>query len=65
MKIEELRKLSVEELRKELDREQEALFKLRMQQSSDQSPKSHLFGQSRRQIARINTVIQQIQRAQA
>ncbi len=65
MKTAELQKLSEKELREELDREQEALFKLRMQQSSGQSPKPHLFGDTRRQIARINTIMQQVQRAQA
>ena len=59
MKASELRQKSIEDLRKDrldLLREQ---FNLRMQRSTGQLSKPHLFKQVRRNIARINTVLQE------
>ena len=57
MKTSELRQKSIEELKKErleLLREQ---FNLRMQRATGQLSKPHLFKQVRRNIARINTIL--------
>ena len=59
MNVSELRQKNIEELRKDrldLLREQ---FNLRMQRSTGQLSKPHLFKQVRRDIARINTVLQE------
>lgn len=59
MKSSDLRAKSVDELKKErleLYREQ---FNLRMQKATGQLEKSHLFKKVRRNIARINTVMQE------
>lgn len=59
MKVNELRQKSIEELKKdrlELLREQ---FNLRMQRSTGQLSKPHLFKQVKRNIARVNTVLQE------
>ncbi|HXH02834.1 MAG TPA: 50S ribosomal protein L29 [Candidatus Competibacteraceae bacterium] len=57
MKASELRQKSVEELKQErlaLLREQ---FNLRMQRATGQLAKPHLFQQVRKNIARINTIL--------
>ena len=59
MKAEDLREKSVEELQKTLGEEQEAQFKLRMQQATGQLTESHKVKQVRRNIARLKTVITQ------
>ena len=59
MKAEDLREKSVEELQATLGEEQEAQFKLRMQQATGQLTESHKVKQVRRNIARLKTVITQ------
>lgn len=57
MKANELRKLSIEELRGELEASLKEQFNLRMQKGSGQEIRPHLFKNVRRNIARINTLI--------
>jgi large subunit ribosomal protein L29 len=64
MKANSLRQKNVDELKQErleLLREQ---FNLRMQKASGQLSRSHLFKQSRRNIARINTILAEKERSQ-
>jgi len=57
MKSSELREKSVEDLQKALHGELEAQFKLRMQRATGQLGQSHLMKETRRNIARIKTVL--------
>ncbi|MFT6791454.1 MAG: large subunit ribosomal protein L29 [Cellvibrionaceae bacterium] len=57
MKTSELREKTVQELNDELLSNLDERFKLRMQVSSGQEVKTHLFKQTRRQIARIKTIL--------
>ncbi|HEY8568807.1 50S ribosomal protein L29 [Microbulbifer harenosus] len=57
MKTADLRSKSVEELNQELLSQLEAQFKLRMQKSTGQLTQTHLLKQTRRDIARIKTVL--------
>lgn len=57
MKASELREKSVEELNQELISQLESQFKLRMQKSTGQLAQTHLLKQTRRDIARIKTVL--------
>ncbi|AQQ68762.1 50S ribosomal protein L29 [Microbulbifer agarilyticus] len=57
MKTADLRSKSVEELNQELITQLEAQFKLRMQKSTGQLTQTHLLKQTRRDIARIKTVL--------
>ncbi|MBU3071565.1 50S ribosomal protein L29 [Aestuariicella sp. G3-2] len=59
MKAQELREKSVEELNAELLKQLEDQFKLRMQASTGQLNQTHLLKQTRRDIARIKTVLNQ------
>jgi large subunit ribosomal protein L29 len=59
MKATELREKSVEELNAELLKQLEGQFKLRMQASTGQLNQTHLIKQTRRDIARIKTVLNQ------
>ncbi len=59
MKATELREKSVEELNAELLKQLEEQFKLRMQASTGQLNQTHLLKQTRRDIARIKTVLNQ------
>ena len=59
MKGQELREKSVEELNAELLKQLEEQFKLRMQASTGQLNQTHLLKQTRRDIARIKTVLNQ------
>ena len=59
MKAKDLRDKSVEELNEELLNQLQAQFKLRMQASTGQLNQTHLLKQTRRDIARIKTVLQQ------
>ncbi len=56
-KAAQLREKSVNELREEKLQLQRGLFNLRMQKATGQLEKSHQFKASRREIARINTVL--------
>lgn len=59
MKATELREKSVEELEKELLAQLESQFKLRMQKNTGQLNQTHLLRETRRDIARIKTVLRQ------
>ena len=59
MKSSELREKSVEELNAALGDELKQQFKLRMQHSTGQLNESHKVKETRRNIARIKTVINQ------
>ena len=59
MKAQDLNEKTVDELNAELLAQLEAQFKLRMQKSTGQVNQTHLLKQSRRDIARIKTVIRQ------
>ncbi len=57
MKASELRDKSVEELTAELMKAREEQFKLRMSKAAGQLGQTHLIKMSRREIARIKTVL--------
>ncbi len=59
MKTQELNEKSVDELNGALIAELQAQFKLRMQKSTGQLNQTHLLKQTRRNIARIKTVLKQ------
>lgn len=59
MKAQDLNEKTVEELNQELLSQLEEQFKLRMQKSTGQLNQTHLMKQSRRDIARIKTVLRQ------
>ncbi len=59
MKAKDLQEKTVEELNAELINQLQAQFKLRMQASTGQLNQTHLLKQSRRDIARVKTVLQQ------
>lgn len=63
MKAQDLNKKTVEELNAELLSQLEEQFKLRMQKSTGQLEQTHLMRQSRKNVARIKTVIRQKQEA--
>lgn len=55
----ELREKTVPELKEELVRLRREQFNLRMQRASEQLPQTHLLRETRRDIARVNTVMQE------
>jgi large subunit ribosomal protein L29 len=59
MKAKDLREKWVDELKTTLGQEQEAQFKLRMQQATGQLTETHKVKQTRRNIACLKTVITQ------
>jgi len=59
MKAQELREKSVEDLNGELIKQLEEQFRLRMQAATGQLNQSHLLKETRRNIARIKTVLNQ------
>ncbi len=59
MKASELREKSVEELNGELLTQLKEQFKLRMQAATGQLGQTHLLKQTRRDIARLKTVLKQ------
>ncbi|MGQ9426287.1 50S ribosomal protein L29 [Gilvimarinus sp. F26214L] len=59
MKATELREKSVEDLNKDLLAQLESQFKLRMQKNTGQLNQSHLLKETRRDIARIKTVLRE------
>ncbi|MFL0798809.1 MAG: 50S ribosomal protein L29 [Agarilytica sp.] len=59
MKAQELNEKSVEQLNEELLAQLKEQFKLRMQKSTGQLNETHLLKQTRRDIARIKTVLKQ------
>ncbi len=61
MKASDLREKQVDELEKELVALRKEQFNLRMLQGSGQMVRPHLFGQAKKNIARVKTVIAQKQ----
>jgi large subunit ribosomal protein L29 len=59
MNANELNNKSVDELKTELENQLAAQFKLRMQKSTGQLNQTHLLKETRRNIARIKTVLTQ------
>ena len=59
MKASELRDKSVDDLNEQLLLLREEQFKLRMAQATGQLGQSHLLKQTKRDIARVKTVLQQ------
>ena len=57
MKIEEYRKKTNEELKKELNNLVKERFNLRIQRGSGVNPKPHLFAINKKSIARIKTIL--------
>lgn len=60
-KLKDLREKSVEELGEELLRLRKEHFNLRMQRASGQLGQVHLLGGTRKDIARVKTLIQEKQ----
>jgi len=65
MKASELRKKTLPELFKLLDEERNKLFKLRMDKALGKLKQTHLLKMTRKNIARILTVINEIRRENA
>jgi large subunit ribosomal protein L29 len=65
MKANELRTKGVAELKEELKALLRAQFSLRMQLSTQQTNKTHELRKVRRDIARVQTVMQQVKASQA
>ncbi|WP_019531100.1 50S ribosomal protein L29 [Dasania marina] len=59
MKTTELREKSAEDLNAELLKLLESQFKLRMQKATGQLGQTHLLKQTRREIARVKTVLEE------
>ena len=59
MNATELREKSVEDLNAELLKLLESQFKLRMQKATGQLGQTHLLKQTRRDIARVKTVLEE------
>ena len=59
MKAAELREKTVEELNQTLLTQLQDQFKLRMQAATDQLDQTHMLKQTRRDIARIKTVLRE------
>jgi len=65
MKTQDLRQKSVEELNQELIEQLKADLKLRMRNATGQVAQTHQFKQIRRDIARIKTVLNEMQAGKA
>ena len=61
MKPEELREKNVDELQTELVKLRKEHFNLRMQRASEHLPQTHLVGETKRDIARVKTLIREKQ----
>ena len=59
MKLEELRKLSVEELNGKIKESKEELFNLRFQQATGNLEKSARLRELRKQVAKMKTIIRE------
>ncbi len=57
--LEELRDKTVDELNEELIRLRRLQFSLRMQRAGEQLPQTHLITETRRDIARVKTLLQE------
>ena len=60
MKIDELRKKNQEELQQTLDELAKERFSLRIKRGSGLNPKPHLFRENKISIARVKTVLNEI-----
>lgn len=63
MSAQELREKSVADLNAELLRLREEQFKLRMQKATGQLGQTHLVKETRREIARVKTIIAELNKA--
>jgi len=63
MNVADLRNKSVDELNEELVALRREQFNLRMQQATGEHPHNHEHGRVRKDIARIKTVLSELQRA--
>lgn len=63
MKVEEIRKLSVEEIRTKIADSREEMMKLRFQQVTGQLTDSSRLTYLRRDIARMETILRETERA--
>ena len=61
MKVEDIRKMSIEELQKELVSLKEELFKLRFQHATNQLDNPQQIVSVKRDIARVKTVIRELE----
>ena len=59
MEASELREKSVDELQSELLRLRREQFNLRMQRASDQLPQTHLLKETKKDIARVKTLMRE------
>ncbi|MCY4095275.1 MAG: 50S ribosomal protein L29 [Gammaproteobacteria bacterium] len=59
MKADELRDLSLDELKAEHVRLLKERFNLRIKRSMDQLPQTHLMKQTKRDIARVKTIMRE------
>lgn len=62
MKVSELREKNINELRQLLLDQQKEQFKLRMEKGMGEAPKSHEIQGLRKNVARINTIINEKER---
>ena len=60
MKIDELRKKNQEELQQTLDELAKERFSLRIKRGSGLNPKPHLFRENKISIARVKTILNEI-----
>ena len=63
MKTDEIRELTDDEMKAELDKLYKELFTMRMQRASDQLPQTHLLVQTKKDIARVRTIMRERQNA--
>ncbi|MCY4143374.1 MAG: 50S ribosomal protein L29 [Gammaproteobacteria bacterium] len=61
MDASDLREFTAEELAEELEKALKEQFNMRFQRATDQLPQTHLLTQSRRNIARVKTIIREKQ----
>ncbi|MCY4657352.1 MAG: 50S ribosomal protein L29 [Gammaproteobacteria bacterium] len=61
MKTEEIRELSDDEMKAELERLYKEAFTLRMQKASDLLPQTHLLINAKKDIARVRTIMRERQ----
>ena len=61
MKASEIREKNLNELKEELLRLRKEAFNLRMQRASGQLPQTHLLKETRRDIARVKTIMKEKQ----
>lgn len=63
MKSSEIRNLTLDELRQEVDKRRRELFELRLQSTVGQVPNTKLMRRKKREIARLKTVATEKERA--